>query len=73
MKAYVVRDAHGSVVRGWVVAKGPPQLSARDRAWLANSKRRLEEVSTETAFCHAASPCGGTAPLLNSSQRQDRS
>lgn len=73
MKAYVVRDQDGSVVRGWVMAKGPPQLSARDRAWLASPERRLEEVSTETAFRQAASRKGKTAAGPSSFQRKNRS
>ena len=57
MKAYVVRDNDGTVLRGWLVTKGPPKLSAMDRAWLARSKRHLEEVTAETAMDNIAPPC----------------
>jgi hypothetical protein len=72
MKAYVVRDRDGNVVRGWLVARGgPPPLSARDRAWLATSKRRMEEVSMETAFRSAAKPCNKNRAATAASRKSN--
>lgn len=56
MKAFVVKDTEGHVLRAWLVDGEIPPLSAYDRLVIAQEGCGLEEVSVDEALNGARSP-----------------
>lgn len=56
MKAFVVKDTQGHVLRAWLVNGEAPPLSGFDRLVIAQEGCELEEVSIDEALNNAKSP-----------------
>jgi hypothetical protein len=50
MKAFVLKDDRGEVIRAWLVRFGLPHLSLAERDLIERSGRMLEEVSIDEAL-----------------------
>jgi len=56
MKAFVLKDDRGEVVRAWLVRFGSPHLSLAERDIIERSGRLLEEIPIDEALSCAGYP-----------------
>ncbi len=54
MKAFVIKDDKGQVIRAWFIRTGQPHLSTKERDLFERSGRTLEEVTPDEALSCAS-------------------